>query len=96
MSLIFLALLPIFAVFHLVMWFAFTRTLFRPETGDLKRVGYLVGLRGLQAALVAKEPKAGFTCWPVISLAQARDVPVMVFGDSFATSLAKAYSLRTS
>ena len=95
MSLIFLALLPVFAVFHLVMWFAFTRSLFRPETGDLKRIGYLVGLEDCKPKLVAQEPQTGFTLLVGDQLAQAHDVPVMLFGDTFAPSLAKAYSLRT-
>lgn len=95
MSLAFLALLPFFAAFHLVMWFGFTRTLFRPETGDLKRIGYLVGLEDRKAALVAQEPQGGFALLRGDALAQAKDVPVMLFGDSFAESLAKAYSLRS-
>lgn len=95
MSLLFLSLLPILALFHLVMWFGFTRTLFRPETGDLKRIGYLVGLEDCKRKLVALEPQSGYTLLGPDKLAQARDVPVMVFGDSFAPSLAKAYSLRS-
>ncbi len=95
MSLVFLALLPIFAAFHLVMWLGYTRTLFNQETGDLKRIGYLAGLEDCKEKLVAQEPKTGFTLLRGDSLAQAKDVPVMLFGDSFAASLAKAYSLRT-
>jgi hypothetical protein len=95
MSLIFLGLLPFFAVFHAVMWFGFTRTLFRPETGDLKRIGYLVGLEDCKAKLVAQEPQTGFTLLVGDQLARAPEVPVVLFGDSFAASLAKAYSLRT-
>ncbi len=94
MSLIFLALLPSFAAFHLVMWFAFTRALFRPETGDLKRIGYLAGYEDCKPKLVAQEPKTGFTLLIGDQLARAQNVPVMLFGDSFATSLATAYSLR--
>jgi len=93
MSLVFLALLPFFAVFHLVMWFAFTRTLFRPQTGDLKRIGYLVGLEDCKGKLVAEEPTTGYSVLGGEQLAQAADVPALVFGDSFAPSLAKAYSL---
>jgi hypothetical protein len=95
MSLSLLALLPLLAAFHLGMWLGFTRTLFRPETGDLKRIGYLVGLEDCKARLVAQEPQTGFTLLRGDALAQAKTVPVMVFGDSFAASLAKAVSLRT-
>jgi hypothetical protein len=95
MSLIFLAMLPIFALFHAVMWFGFTRTLFRPETGDLKRIGYLAGYADCKAKLVAQEPQTGFTLLGGDKLAQAPEVPVILFGDSFGTSLAKAISLRT-
>ena len=95
MSLLFLSLLPIFAVFHFVMWFAFTRTLFQPATGDLKRIGYLVGYEDCKAKLVAAEPQTGFTLLGGKELGEAHNVPVLLFGDSFAGSLAKAYSLRT-
>ena len=88
-------LLPILALFHLVMWFGFTRTLFRPETGDLKRIGDLVGLEDCKRKLMVQEPQSGYTLLGPDKLAQATEVPVMVFGDSFAPSLAKAYSLRT-
>ena len=95
MSVLFLSLLPFFALFHLVMWFGFTRTLFRPDTGDMKRIGYLVGLEDCKAKLVAQEPQSGFTLLVNPRQFENGDVPVMVFGDSFAPSLAKAYSLRT-
>jgi hypothetical protein len=95
MSLIFLALLPVFALFHAVMWFGFTRTLFRPETGDLKRIGYLVGYEDCKARLVAQEPQTGFTLLVGDDLAQAPAVPVILFGDSFGASLARALSLHT-
>jgi hypothetical protein len=95
MSLLFLSLLPVLALFHLVMWFGFTRTLFRPETGDLKRIGYLVGLEDCKAKLVAQEPPSGYTLLGTDKLARAAEVPAVVFGDSFAPSLAKAYSLRS-
>ena len=94
MSLFFLALLPLLAVFHLVMWFAFTSTLFRPETGDMKRIGYLVGFEDRKAALQALEPKTGYTLLNVEDLANVQ-VPMVIFGDSFAHSLGKAYSLKT-
>jgi len=95
MSFLFLSLLPVFAFFHLVMWFGFTQTLFRPETGDLKRIGYLVGLEDCKRKLIAQEPTSGYTVLGPDKLAQGADVPVMVFGDSFSPSLAKAYSLKT-
>src|ERR1700692_4452167 len=83
MSLLFLSLLPILALFHLVMWFGFTRTLFRPETGDLQRIGYLVGLEDCKRKLMVQEPQSGYTLLGPDKLAQATEVPVMVFGDSF-------------
>jgi hypothetical protein len=95
MSLLFLSLLPLLALFHFVMWFGFTRTLFRPETGDLKRMGYLVGLEDCKAKLRVQEPQTGFTLLTEGKDFQTQDAPTMVFGDSFATSLAKAYSLKT-
>ena len=95
MSLIFLSLLPILALFHAVMWFGYTRTLFRPETGDLKRIGYLVGYEDCKARLVAQEPKSGYTLVAHQHLAQAKEVPYVLFGDSFAPSLAEAVSLKT-
>ena len=95
MSLLFLSLLPILALFHLVMWFGFTRTLFRSDTGDLKRIGYLVGLEDRKGKLVAQEPQSGYTLLVGDKLAQATEVPVMMFGDSFAPSLARAYSLKS-
>lgn len=93
LSLLFLSLLPILALFHLVMWFGFTRTLFRPETGDLKRMGYLVGLEDCKGKLQAKEPK--YTCLGGKDLATTEHVSTIVFGDSFAPSLAKAYGLKS-
>ncbi len=95
MSLLFLSLLPIFAVFHAVMYFGFTRTLFRPETGDLKRIGYLVDDEDRKEALRATEPKSGFELLTDKKQFENRQVPVMMFGDSFSPSLARAYSLRT-
>jgi hypothetical protein len=95
LSVAFLALLPLFALFHAVMWFGYTRTLFRPETGDLKRIGYLVGLEDCKARLVAAEPQTGYTLLSGAKLAQTDDVPLLIFGDSFAPSVAKAVSLRT-
>ena len=95
MSFLFLSLLPLFALFHLGMWFAFTRTLFRPETGDLKRMGYLVGLEDRKAKLVAQEPKSGYELLFLPKQFENRQVTTMLFGDSFAASLAEAYSLRT-
>jgi hypothetical protein len=94
MSLLFLSLLPLLALFHLVMWLGFTRTLFRYETGDLKRMGYLVGMEDCKARLVAQEPQSGYTLLVPARLAQAANVPVVIFGDSFTPSLAKAYSLK--
>jgi len=95
MSLLFLSLLPLLALFHLVLWFGFTRTLFRAETGDLKRMGYLVGWEDSKARLMAQEPQSGYTLLQPAQLAQADNVPVVIFGDSFTPSLAKAYSLKT-
>ena len=94
MSLLFLALLPLLALFHLVMWFAYTSTLFRPETGNMKRIGYLVGFEDRKAILQAEEPQTGFTLLPTEHLANAQ-VSTVIFGDSFAPSLGKAYSLKT-
>jgi len=95
MSVIFLSLLPILAVFHLVMWFGFTCTLFRPETGDLKRLGYLVGLEDCKAKLQAEEPpnpvekiNPGGTTGP-------EQFHAVIFGDSFAASLTKAYRAQS-
>jgi hypothetical protein len=95
MSLLFLGLLPVFMLFHLVMYFGFTRTLFRPETGDLKRMGYLVSDEDRKEALRTSEPKSGFELLTDRKQFENRQVPVMMFGDSFSPSLARAYSLRT-
>ena len=94
LSVLFLSLLPLMAVFHLVMWFGFTRTLFRPETGDLKRIGYLVGVENGKARLQAADPTTGFTILTGTQLAAAPQVRTIIFGDSFAGSLARAYSLQ--
>lgn len=92
---LFLSLLPIFALFHFVMYFGFTRTLFRADTGDLKRIGYLVGYEDRKDALRADEPKSGYTLLTDKNQFENRQVPVMMFGDSFVPNLAKAYSIRT-
>jgi len=94
LNLLFLSLLPFLAIFHLVMWFGFTRTLFRPETGSSKRIGYLVGLEDCQGKLEAQEPQTGFTLLDRHTMAQAAQVPVVIFGDSFAPHLGKACSLQ--
>ncbi len=94
MSLLFLSLLPLMALFHLVVWFGFTRTLFRIETGDLKRIGYLVGIENGKARLQASDPTTGFTVLGEEKLADAKQVNTMFFGDSFSASLAEAYSLK--
>jgi hypothetical protein len=91
MSVLFLGLLPLFAVFHLTMWFCFTRTLFRAETGSSKRIGYLVTLEDRYGPIVAQEPQTG----SVIALAGSQNPPpvrTVVFGDSFSDKLAKACS----
>lgn len=93
-ALIFLSLLPLMAIFHLVMWFGFTRTLFRPETGDLKRIGYLVGITNGKAELQKSDPKTGYTVLGGEELAKAPEVKTLFFGDSFAGSLAQAYSIK--
>ena len=90
MSLLFLSLLPLLAIFHLVMWFGFTRTLFRPETGDLKRMGYLVGLEDRMRELRAGEKQTGQPVLGLSDVAEGQPVATVIFGDSFATSLAKA------
>jgi hypothetical protein len=95
MSLLFVGLLPVFALFHLVMYFGFTRTLFREETGDLKRIGYLVGYEDRKEAMRADEPKTGFTLLTEQKQFENRQVAVMMFGDSFLTNMARAYSIRT-
>jgi len=93
LSLLFLSLLPALAIFHTVMWFGFTRTLFRPETGSAKRIGYLVTLEDCMGKLQAKEPKIGFT---MVDLSDPRTTAtrVVYFGDSFGGSIAKACSLQ--
>ena len=95
MSFLFLSLLSILALFHFVMWFGFTRTLFRADTGDLKRMGYLVGLEDCKAKLMAQEPQTGFALLGPEKMASVGGAHAVVFGDSFSPSLAKAYSLRT-
>ena len=90
LGILFLSLLPLMALFHLVMWFGFTRTLFRAQTGDLKRLGYLVGLEDCKATLVAAEPPL-----PPLPPGTPAQAPVVIFGDSFSSSLAKAYRLQT-
>jgi len=94
LSVLFLSLLPLMALFHLVMWFGFTRTLFRPETGDLKRIGYLVGIENARARLQANDPTTGFTILTGEKLAATPQVNTVVFGDSFSSSLARAYSIK--
>lgn len=94
LSLLFLSLLPILALFHLIMWFGFTRTLFRPETGGSKRLGYLVSLEDRMGALQAQEPKTGFTILDRKAMGRAEQVPIVIFGDSFGAHLAKACSLK--
>lgn len=94
LSLLVLSLLPIMAVFHLVMWFGFTRTLFRPETGDLKRIGYLVGYEDCMGKLEARQPTTGFT---VTNLSREELVPgthTVYVGDSFGGSVAMACSRK--
>ncbi|MCE0521604.1 MAG: hypothetical protein LV480_01690 [Methylacidiphilales bacterium] len=94
LSFLFLALLPLLAIFHLVMWFCFTRTLFRPETGSAKRVGYLVSLEDCKAKIEALEPQAGFDIVD-LSAGRSKTAPrVVYFGDSFGGSIAKACSIR--
>ncbi len=93
LSLLFLSLLPTLAVFHLVMWFAFTRTLFRPETGSAKRIGYLVTLEDCMGKLQAREPQTGFSVVNLQDARETRGTRVAIFGDSFAGSIAKAGSL---
>jgi hypothetical protein len=92
LSILFLSLLPALAIFHLVMWFCFTRTLFRPETGSSKRIGYLVSLEDRQGALEAQEPQTGFK---IVDLdnKQATPTRVVYFGDSFGGHMAKACSI---
>jgi hypothetical protein len=84
LSILFLSLLPALAIFHLVMWFAFTRTLFRAETGSSKRIGYLVGLEDCYGKLRAQEPTSDY---PVQTLNQNDPktwTRVVYFNDSFA------------
>ena len=94
LSLLFLSLLPLLAIFHLVMWFAFTRTLFRPETGSSKRIGYLVGLEDCQGKLEAAEPQTGFTNLDFAKLEVKEGTRFAYFGDSFGGEIAKACSLQ--
>jgi len=93
LSLLFLSLLPILAVFHLVMWFCFTRTLFRPETGSSKRIGYLVSLEDCQGKLEAREPHAGFTIIDLADKSVTSGTRMVYFGDSFGGHIAKACSI---
>ncbi|HEV3272329.1 MAG TPA: hypothetical protein VGZ93_09135 [Candidatus Methylacidiphilales bacterium] len=94
LSLLFLSLLPVLAIFHLVMWFCFTRYLFRPETGSSKRIGYLVSLEDRKAKLEALEPQTGFTIVDMDGSRPASGTRVVYFGDSFGGSIAKACSIR--
>jgi hypothetical protein len=94
LSLLFLSLLPALAIFHLVMWFCFTRALFRPEIGSSKRIGYLVSLEDRKAKLEALEPQTGFTIVNLSGTRQTSGTRVVYFGDSFAGSIAKACSIR--
>ena len=93
LSLLFLSLLPALAIFHLVMWFCFTRTLFRPETGSSKRMGYLVGLEDCQGKLEAREPQTGFKIIDLADPSVASGTRAVYFGDSFGGHLAKACSI---
>jgi len=86
-------MLPALALFHLVMWFCFTRTLFRPETGSSKRMGYLVGLEDCQGKLQAREPQTGFNLVNVFDERQTPRPRVVYFGDSFEGHAAKACSI---
>jgi hypothetical protein len=93
LSLLFLGLLLVLAIFHLVMWFCFTRALFRPETGSSKRIGYLVSLEDRKAKLDALEPQTGFTIVDLSDARQTSATRVVYFGDSFGGSIAKAGSI---
>jgi len=93
LSLLFLSLLPALAIFHLVMWFCFTRTLFRPETGSSKRIGYLVSLEDRQGKLEAQEPQTGFKIIDLSGKRQASGTRMVYFGDSFGGHIAKACSI---
>ena len=95
MSLLFLSLLPLLALFHFIMWLEFTRALLRPETGDLKRMGYLVSFEDRKAELKKLEPQSGYTLLALGRDFQAQQAPTMLFGDSFGPSIAKAYSIKT-
>jgi len=92
-SLLFLSLLPALAIFHLVMWFCFTRTLFRPETGSSKRIGYLVSLEDCQGKLEAREPLTGFTIVDLTNKGLIAAPRMVYFGDSFGGHIAKACSI---
>jgi hypothetical protein len=94
LSLLFLGLLPVLAIFHLVMWFGFTRSLFRPETGSSKRIGYLVSLKDCKARLEALEPQTGFSIVDLSGRGRTTATRVVYFGDSFGGGIAKACSIR--
>src|SRR5476651_1855046 len=90
LSLLFLSLLPALAIFHIVMWFCFTRTLFRPETGSSKRIVYLVSLEDCQGKLEAREPKTGFKIVDLGDSSVTSGTRMVYFGDSFSNHVAKA------
>jgi hypothetical protein len=94
LSLLFLGLLPALAIFHIVMWFCFTRTLFRPETGSSKRIGYLVSLEDCQGKLEAAEPPTGFKIVNLADPDEGGPTRVAYFGDSFGGHMAKACSIQ--
>lgn len=93
LSILLLSLLPGLAIFHLVMWFCFTRTLFRPETGSSKRIGYLVSLEDRQGALEAQEPQTGFRLVNLADKSVTSGTRVVYFGDSFGDKMGKACSI---
>jgi hypothetical protein len=94
LSIFFLSLLPALAIFHIVMWFCFTRTLFRPETGSSKRIGYLVGLEDRQGKIQASEPQSGFKLIDLADKNVTTGTRVVYFCDSFGDHIAKAASLQ--
>ncbi len=93
-SIIFSTSLLAMGIFHLSMWFAFTRHLLRPEVGDLKRMGYLVGLEDHKPKF--NEASTGAEAvFDARSFEPDQNYPIMMWGDSFMGPIASTIGSQT-
>jgi hypothetical protein len=80
-------------LFNAVMWYGFTCSLFGPEVGDMKRMGYLAGYEDCRSKLKQAEAPGG-TVLSLVEAEKAEQIQAVFIGDSFCNSLARAYSIR--